>query len=217
MKSSKFSIIILAFSSKKERDQTEEWYEYVNKKYQTNKSFFKPEFISHFPKDLFNIDNIGNTVIGEEPGLDCVTFIQGVKYSNSIFDSISNILIQNSIESYSSEDSIFLVYNQFVNGENVGFKRSNTSSEMLKLQMASDAGLLPIPNFWNYYKQDFDIAYNLPGDFVVYVNEAMTGKFWDDIYLMNKDLMPDKWQHGYSKGSAISKKRLEIIYWFIIW
>ncbi|WP_430815604.1 hypothetical protein [Carboxylicivirga sp. RSCT41] len=59
--------------------------------------------------------------------------------------------------------------------------------------------------------------YNVPSDTKIYVHEAKNGSFWKvDADVYRPETM-DEWKHGYSKGTAISKERNIILYWFIVW
>lgn len=89
----------------------------------------------------------------------------------------------------------------------------------------------PIPNFHEF---DFNLGFNkadtiikgeryvynnykVPLDMEVYVQEAEHGNFWKvdaDVY---RPKSMGVWKHGYSKGTAISKERSIIVYWFIVW
>jgi hypothetical protein len=87
---------------------------------------------------------------------------------------------------------------------------------------------LPIPDFlieidkYNFLGKDFNIEevefdkVKLPKDFEYYV-DAKSGVFIEEQYLFKDSFMPGCWEHGYSKGYAISKKRNIAIIWLEIW
>lgn len=207
---------LLSCSSNNDKKRLENWYKFIDRNYQQKRSLFKPDFIDHFPKNLYSVDDIGATILGETLCNEYAEFILGVKYTKSEFDSISNNLIQRSLESYSVADTITLVYDIRKNNKNDGFKHGNSITEEILLQNASDNNMLPIPNFWIYSGLDFDVPYNLSEDYIVYVIESKPGSYLNEE-CVNEDIMPLKWIQGYSKGCAISTKKLEIVYWFIAW
>jgi len=117
---------------------------------------------------------------------------------------------------YRANDTCLLVVNRFTSKENWHLKSKYKYVKKNKIDRPCYNNKLPLPNFW-----DSEYATNtetkLPKDFIIYVLNSKSGKYWDEKYLTSGKYMPKLWKSGYSKGVAISKKRNIIIYWFIIW
>jgi hypothetical protein len=79
-------------------------------------------------------------------------------------------------------------------------KETHTGGEMFDA-INNRTGNLPSAEFRNSANNGFA---PLPPDFQVYVLDA-------------KDLTPGTWNHGYSRGVAVSQKRSEVIYWLEDW
>ncbi len=63
----------------------------------------------------------------------------------------------------------------------------------------------------------FDYSYSVPSDLEVYVIQAEAGDFWKESCNEKRPEALKEWQHGYSKGFAISDKANIIVYWVMIW
>ncbi len=89
----------------------------------------------------------------------------------------------------------------------------------------------PIPDLGRY---DFKLGFNqtdtiiggkrymhqryiVPSDMEVYVQEAEHGCFWKEESDVYRPSSMKEWEHGYSKGTAISKEEKLIMFWFIVW
>lgn len=89
----------------------------------------------------------------------------------------------------------------------------------------------PVPNLTNYDfklgsieriftnndEQYVENIYNIPDDIEVYVIDAKSGWFWKDKSNDYKTEAMKKWEHGFSKGIAISKEKNIVVYWAMIW
>lgn len=60
-------------------------------------------------------------------------------------------------------------------------------------------------------------TYNIPSDLQVYVVQAEAGDFWKVSCGEYRPNSLKEWEHGYSKGIAVSKKDDLIVYWVMIW
>ena len=90
---------------------------------------------------------------------------------------------------------------------------------------------LPIPYFESYdfglgdqetkKKVDgvlcFEYTHVIPSDLQVYVINAEAGDFWKESCNEKRPLALKEWQHGYSKGFAVSEEQNIVIYWVMIW
>ena len=188
----------------------------IDKKYQNYKSLFKQEFVNHFPKNLYNVNNIGKTIYNTTPGMDYVSFYIEVEYANDLIDSLVYTARESSMAVYESNDPKLLIINKFINHDNYGIKMRISSKERELLEELSSYKKLPVPNFWKFNTQNKHSEY-LTSDYKLYVLEAKSGMYWDENYLSDKDMMPRSWKHGYSKGVAISSKKRKAIFWFLIW
>lgn len=66
-------------------------------------------------------------------------------------------------------------------------------------------------------KIDKESQYVIPLDLEVIVLDAKPGYYWK---IKSDNKRPDslkEWQHGYSRGYAISEKYKKIVYWTIVW
>ena len=180
-------------------------------------SVFKNEFVDHFPQKL----NDNNTPYGF-----CSTF--PLKYecmSMELYETISTEKIERLTDSliiisqaiYGSSDTCMLIMNRFHNTIRMfqGINLSTTERRLINRDCYKDK--LPIQNFYASDLATDETRWKLPKDFVLYVLDAKKGKYWDDKYLYGGKYMPPEWEHGYSKGIAISKKRNIVLYWFVIW
>ena len=132
-------------------------------------------------------------------------------------DSLINIFNKQALVRYKANKSCLLVVNRFTIKENWHLNYKSKYGDKNDIDRDCYEGLYPVPNFWDSQYITNDTESRLPKDFLIYVLEAHSGKFWNDKYLTKGKYMPEAWKNGYSKGVAISKKRKVIIYWFIIW
>jgi len=210
------TILSFACSHKAEKKTVDDWHQYIDSKYQQDKSIFHNRFIDHFPKDLHPIEELIFSTIGKYPEIENVGFILCVKYTKKTLNLIDQKANDMCIRRYTNTDTCLLVLNKYVTKENIGFKRRLSSKEKMALLKASKMERVPIPKFINYPSES-NTEYRLPEDYTLYVIEAKSGEFWENKYLMKDAMMPEEWKHGYSKGIAVSTRRLEVIYWFEIW
>ncbi len=79
---------------------------------------------------------------------------------------------------------------------------------------------IPLPSFRSV-KYILDIyGYTLgrlPDDFNVYSIDAKKGVFIDKNELINDNIVPEPWQHGYSLGYAVSNVRNILVVWLTYW
>ena len=77
--------------------------------------------------------------------------------------------------------------------------------------------LFPIPNFWQSKFYNNESECNLEKGFKIYVLDSKPGIYVEEKYLSKYAYLPKKWEHGFSKGVAISEEQMAIIYWVIAW
>lgn len=183
----------------------------LNDKYLSSKSFYKDNFVNHFPKKLDSNYITYTECVSPEGGLMRLDLI--CKLGKSGYD----IFRDSSKAIYLPGDTCLLIANRFANNKNYSYNILLSHEDSLKISRVCYQNELPVPNFWsNDYTTDSTDC-KLPKDFEIFVLDAKPGKFLDDKYLTDGRYMPKEWKNGYSRGVAISKKRDVIIYWLIIW
>jgi hypothetical protein len=75
----------------------------------------------------------------------------------------------------------------------------------------------PLPTFYPEVDQIYNTEKYLPDDFIIYVIAAEPGIFLPEENLIITTCEDEKWNHGYSRGIAISEKRGIAIYWLEMW
>ncbi len=78
-----------------------------------------------------------------------------------------------------------------------------------------DTENFPIPNFIGVGKDEINAG--LSEDYDLFILEAQKGVHFPNHYYAEPLIMPSGWEHGHSKGYAISKKANKAIFWFVIW
>ena len=201
-----FSNLLLLISCKNSNNHIKS-YDY----FEVLKSF-KPEFVNHFPRT----EKKSHMELIENGEYDATKLLLQKKLSiNSferLYDSIRNI----TSETYMADDTCLFVVNMFTTKINYTKERKASKEELKILDKKCLLNKKPVANFWGLY-DDANTRCKLPEDFELFILDAKNGIFWDEKYLTDGQYMPDKWQHGYSKGIAMNKKSLEVIYWFVIW
>jgi hypothetical protein len=109
-----------------------------------------------------------------------------------------------------------LVVNRFAIKNKFGINID--SQKRLLIDMPCYYDKLPIPNFRDNVFSDSITFCNLPCDFKLYVLGAESGLYFSNLsekYV--SDYVPKIWEHGYSKGIALSEEKGVAIYWIIFW
>lgn len=128
-----------------------------------------------------------------------------------------NTLKNKVIFSASYKDKNTLIYFDGLKKTNVFFKKCNNWYK----------GTIPIPFFEDFnfglgknvnLSNDSGIIYKVPDDLKVYVLDAKSGNnIWKVKCENPRPKTLQKWQHGFSRGYATSKKENLITYWVIVW
>lgn len=178
-------------------------------------SFFKDEFVNHFPRQINSVYTVKHTLTGR---FGPTSLMLSEFVSSAYLDSLKNYYSQNHDKTYHSSDSCLLVVNKFTTKENEYKTRKASNKEKVDyLNKNCLEEKLPIPNFYDFENATDSTICKLTPGFIVYVLEAKSGVFWDDKYLVKTNYMPVEWEHGYSKGIALNEKTMEVIFWFILW
>ena len=187
----------------------------ANKEYVLAKSYFKNNFLEHFPDSIKKLPTqliVDTNAISDHPRIILYDW-----RNSDVIDSLTNIYSSQAIKVYDAEDTCLLVVNRFTNENNWHLRNKYKYVDNGKISRNCYSDKLPIPNFWDSPYVAHDTEMRLPKDFKVYVLEAKSGKYWDDKHLTTGKYMPEGWKNGYSKGVAISKDKKVAVYWFIIW
>ncbi|HRY98962.1 MAG TPA: hypothetical protein P5550_07875 [Bacteroidales bacterium] len=181
--------------------------------YDSSRSFFNPTLVSHIPEGYSE-----STITFTEalnPFMGNLEFIVVDSLSDELNDQVDS-LTENAIASFIASDTCLNVVNQFLSLEKYTF--TNKEIEELDARIYGCWNdLPPVPNFWHTDYTTEDTRCKLPNDFVLYVIEAKPGMFVDESLVTNAWFMPKEWEHGFSRGIAISENRGVIIYWLVIW
>ena len=71
--------------------------------------------------------------------------------------------------------------------------------------------------FTDEYKLDTNYKYISPKDLILYVIEAKDGDYWKVKCPQKRLDFQNHWEHGFSRGYAISEKEKIIVYWLVVW
>lgn len=108
-----------------------------------------------------------------------------------------------------------LVPNKGINRISI-FKEYGNNNEK-EYDLGCDSNDIPVPNFWSTKFADTANKCNLQSNFDIFVINARQGIYINKKYLKENINLPHVWEHGYSKGVALSRKNSVIIYWVIVW
>ena len=182
-------------------------------------------FLSHFPKSIKNV----NTIIESSPPSCPPTYKCSAQFGDVILivdksdyqEELSNLLSGEIAYKTSYLDSNIVINLLELRKDIFPVKKCN------KLYVNK----LPIPYFESYdfglgtieTKKEvqgelyFDYTHTIPADLQVYVVKAEAGDFWKESCNEKRPESLKEWQHGYSKGFAISENEDMLIYWTMIW
>ena len=94
----------------------------------------------------------------------------------------------------------------------------NRSNDLLGDTTLTCSSSYPIPVFVEAMVSYFDVEnVFLSDDFSYYLIESKHGKFIADDLLSNELPMPHEWDHGISRGVAVSDKRSMALFWIDTW
>lgn len=184
----------------------------VNKEYDSLKSFFNTKFIDHFPKklDTFCLGYTGSI----KENNDLIRLEVTYKYDKENFQKFVRNIHYHWLAVYQSVDSCLLIPQRYITKENYFNQEINFDSILKK---TTNCDTYPVPNFWsNPFLTNYTNT-KLSKDFVIYILEAKSGRFLEKSMLVKTNLLPKKWEHGFSRGLAISSEQYAVIFWVIIW
>lgn len=184
--------------------------------YEEYRNKFPKALISHFPSEILldSAEIIRKERISyNDIGLLLYEYGQQESKIDSIVHSIMKV---NPIVQYHSYDTCLLIVNMFESRNTIDnyFPASINDSTLIERECYSE--MLPIPNFVDFQGHS-ETRCALDSTFTIYVFEAKSGNYFEYFETEPFKHMPKKWENGYSRGIAISKKNRAIIYWGIIW
>ncbi len=185
-------------------------YEKLNKEYILYLRSFDKQLVNHFPKDE-NTPFLACYISKNNKPLELYTL------ETNCSEKQIKRLKKKSIEFYSDADTCLNLIGRFI--DETGFYFINKDSiniDSLNYDCFKNKYPIPKINFGDDYFTETTKT-NLTSDFIFYVFEAKKGMFFDREYYPNSDFMPKEWEHGYSRGVAISEKQMIIISWIVIW
>lgn len=176
------------------------------------------DLIEHLPHEIdleefriaFNMAPENGDVIAEP------VFVY-IHFKSRNIDSLRNYVKTNSIAKYLYSDECNIVVHRFQ--ENVS-KRSAYSREWIYEDWVKDisdcsVNKYPIPNFID--AGDDRHSAGLSDEYELFVVDAKKGKHFDDKFYSTPLIMPNGWEHGYSKGWALRERDSSAIFWMTIW
>ena len=209
------SVVMLSCSDNKNKGHEKGWNEFkiniINNEYKKVKNIFSPEEVSHFPEEIKDNYITHTEIVSPEAGI--VRLDLTVRYDS--LESVQDIL-NKAIAVYNSEDTCLLVANRFARKEDYG-QVSPRDIDTSIINRTCYEGKYPIPNFWqsDYYSDSTECK--LDKGFLIYVLDAKPGIYNDERYLSHNPYLPEKWEHGFSKGISVDPHYKILIYWVIVW
>jgi hypothetical protein len=192
--------------------------------YKQSISFFHDSLISHFPSNLPDSSGYQTNVLQVYDLAKFCFDVCETKLWKDYKDKEYNILKDNYdslakaiyLKSDTSLTLLFPYCNRVEVEGRVFEKQETLDRQKLAKHNLTMASSLPVPLFEiDEYKGN--TLFGLTDDFKLYVLDAKPGKYLADKYLEVCECLPKKWEHGYSKGVALSDRRKVVIYWISVW
>jgi len=147
--------------------------------------------------------------IKHDSSIKCPYYVLKYKIKNNhIVDSLIDLIAKKTVFCSTNNDSLFYTIYQF---QNRGTKAKLICVEDLKKK--ENVNKFPIVDFSNY---NYNNELYLPNDYTVYLLMYQKGQILpfdvSPCYILPKEM-----GNGFSVGVAISKIKLEAIYWLIFW
>jgi len=187
--------------------------------------FYKNDLLNHFPKKIKN----NNVSFWSSPPT-CPPTYKCYKQYGDVFYIVNKADYQKELNILFERE---IAFKSTYNDSNIIINLSNLKNNNFPVEKSNKycANKLPIPYFESYNfglgekiksKQIKDevfesYTYTIPSDLQIYVLQAEAGNFWKVNCNENRPEALKEWQHGYSKGFAISNEEDIVIYWSMIW
>jgi hypothetical protein len=175
--------------------------------YDRYKAKFDNNLISQFPKKLSSeINSMTANTSSQKNRIGLLLYEYEI--STTQLDSVVNFVNSiNTIAKYRSSDTCLLVVNTV---------EVKPVKDSLIIERQCYNHIYPIPNFIEYKGRSITEC-GLDSTFVIYILEAKSGKYSEKYDVKPFGQMPKNWRNGYSKGIAISKQNMAVVYWSIVW
>lgn len=186
------------------------------------KDYSKKDLLNHFPEQIKITSSfmMFSAPPGCPPSYECSAQYGKVYLINDI--EKTNKL---------SEDYIFKT--AYLDDNNIIINLSELRREKFPVEKCNKAYAekYPIPYFESYDfglgkkvteenidgEVYFDYNHTIPHDLEVYVIDAEPGDFWKESCNEKRPELLNEWNHGFSRGFALSKDKNIIVYWTMIW
>lgn len=185
----------------------------------------KPNLTDHFPKKIKN-----NKIYFFSNPPSCPPTYECSKQYGEIF---INVIKSDYLEELQKLLNGKIAYKTAYIDSNFIINLSQLKKDIFPVEKCNKliTNKLPIPYFESYNsgkgekvvekivngESYFDYKYTVPDDLQVFVIQAEAGDFWTVDCNEKRPESLKEWQHGYSKGFAISEKEDMLIYWTMIW
>ncbi len=163
-------------------------------------STFSPDYIRHFPNDLTHLNKRElfvyypkSTKYNKKAGLILNSWVDSIFFIKTLSALKSSNLPRYSILS----DSLIFI---------------GDTNEYYSIQ-----GGIPLPSFSDIHDQFGLNNIRLNNREKVYIIETKKGEFLEKENLVEDLFLPQKWQHGLSRGIAIDTIEYRIVYWLVMW
>jgi hypothetical protein len=209
----------LSYVEKVNKHVITEYFQYLN--------FYKKGLVDHFPIDYSNNFEIEHTScnfrvndINRYPPMD---YFYSLTRKKQETDSINDYLKKSSIKMVSAFDTNSILIFSYIEDprsycDSISIMGMN-QKESTKIGKANllKSLYLPIPYFSDGYYNKARTFSGLDSSFVIYIIESKPGIYTDTTFLKKNEYLPNKWEHGFSRGIAVSKSKNQIIYWVTVW
>ncbi len=218
-----FVLLIVLFSACKNTSVQQS----MRNSYHKSLSFFGDSLVKHFPKE-FEHGGYSTTVLGS---IDTIRYFFKThrmyfytKYSDQEYPAIRSRVDSLTKAVYDANDSTLLLIFDYLDKVEADGRVFDDTATPLEKELArrnkNTSKSLPIPLFSDETGAIYtSITYSGFRDgFKLYVLGADSGFFLPSNKLSDSSVcLPEKWEHGYSRGVALNDQTKEAIYWIMVW
>jgi hypothetical protein len=177
--------------------------------------------VSHFP--VWDSVNVKSLSYFQENMKTPISLILDVSYGDDKYLEIKQNIENNVLKILNVNDTSFLIALQhpFVTEGGtiiylLNYPDSMKEKNIITRNINNDTTNIILPIFEQNSINDI----GLTDDYKIYFIDSKQGKFINENYYETDTLitiMPKRWEHGYSRGYALSDKQKQIIYWVVVW
>lgn len=170
-------------------------------KYSESLMMFSPFQVTHFPKDLTQLNNWKYSIY----------YPESTKYNMKagiIFDcSADSIFFSKTFESLKRRN----IPNFAILSDSLFFI-GDTLNDYSKNNFG-----LPVPSFEDM-KDEFGLGgIRMNGKEHVYIIESQPGEYLEKDELVQELKLPGTWSHGFSRGMVVDSIEFRLTYWLVLW